>query len=46
MVGDLQRLMVYGRKGWSVPQDIPAAVIEAYEGLVGAGYTRRMLKEE
>jgi uncharacterized SAM-binding protein YcdF (DUF218 family) len=46
MVGDLQRLMVYGRKGWSVPQDIPAAVIEAYESLVGAGYTRRMLKEE
>jgi len=46
MVGDLQRLMVYGRKGWSVPQDIPAAVVEAYEGLVGAGYTRRMLKEE
>ncbi|HYN02710.1 MAG TPA: YdcF family protein [Vicinamibacteria bacterium] len=46
MVGDLQRLMVYGRKGWSVPQDIPAAVMEAYEGLVGAGYTRRMLKEE
>ena len=45
MVGDLQRLIVYGRKGWSVPQDIPAAVIEAYEGLVGAGYTRRMLKE-
>ena len=46
MVGDLQRLIVYGRKGWSVPQDIPAAVMEAYEGLVGAGYTRRMLKEE
>ena len=46
MVGDLQRLIVYGRKGWSVPQDIPAAVIEAYEGLVGAGYTRRMLKDE
>ena len=35
MVGDLQRLIVYGRKGWSVPQDIPAAVMEAYEGLVG-----------
>ena len=46
MVGDLQRLMVYGRKGWSVPQDVPAEVMEAYEGLVGAGYTRRMLKEE
>jgi uncharacterized SAM-binding protein YcdF (DUF218 family) len=46
MVGDLQRLLVYGRKGWSVPQDVPPAVREAYEGLVAAGYTRRMLKEE
>jgi uncharacterized SAM-binding protein YcdF (DUF218 family) len=46
MVGDLQRLVVYGRKGWSVPQDVPAEVMEAYEHLVAAGYTRRMLKEE
>lgn len=46
MVGDLQRLMVYGRRGWSVPQDVPPAVREAYEGLVAAGCTRRMLKEE
>jgi uncharacterized SAM-binding protein YcdF (DUF218 family) len=46
MVGDLQRLVVYGRKGWSVPQDVPSAVREAYERLVAAGYTRRMLKEE
>jgi uncharacterized SAM-binding protein YcdF (DUF218 family) len=46
MVGDLQRLIVYGRKGWSVPQDVPPAVKEAYEHLVAAGYTRRMLQEE
>ena len=46
MVGDLQRLVVYGRKGWSVPQDVPAEVMEAYEHLVAAGYTRRMLREE
>jgi uncharacterized SAM-binding protein YcdF (DUF218 family) len=46
MVGDLQRLIVYGRRGWSVPQDVPAGVMEAYERLVGAGYIRRVLKEE
>jgi uncharacterized SAM-binding protein YcdF (DUF218 family) len=46
MVGDLQRLIVYGRKGWSVPQDVPPAVREAYERLVAAGYTRRMVGEE
>jgi len=43
MVGDLQRLIVYGQKGWSVPQDVPPAVLEAYARLVGAGYTRRLL---
>jgi uncharacterized SAM-binding protein YcdF (DUF218 family) len=45
MVGDLQRLIVYGRKGWSAPQDVPPAVIEAYDQLVAAGYTRRLLPE-
>ena len=45
MVGDLQRLIVYGRKGWSEPQAVPAEVVEAYEGLVAAGYTRRLLPE-
>jgi uncharacterized SAM-binding protein YcdF (DUF218 family) len=43
MVGDLQRLIVYGEKGWSAPQQIPAEVMAAYEGLVAAGYTRRLL---
>lgn len=46
MVGDLQRLIVYGRKGWSVPQMIPDEVMEAYERLVAAGYTRRLLREQ
>ena len=43
MVGDLQRLIVYGEKGWSAPQDVPPGVLEAYERLVAAGYTRRLL---
>ncbi len=43
MVGDLQRLIVYGQKGWSAPQEIPAEVMAAYEGLVAAGYTKRLL---
>jgi uncharacterized SAM-binding protein YcdF (DUF218 family) len=45
MVGDLQRLIAYGKKGWSVPQDVPGEVQEAYEGLVAAGYTRRLLPD-
>jgi hypothetical protein len=46
MVGDLQRLIVYGEKGWSARQEIPLEVKAAYEGLVAAGYTRRLLREE
>jgi uncharacterized SAM-binding protein YcdF (DUF218 family) len=45
MVGDLQRLIVYGRKGWSAPQEIPADVMAAYEGLIAAGYTKRLVPE-
>ena len=43
MMGDLQRLTVYGEKGWSARQDIPAKVTAAYDRLVAAGYTRRLL---
>ena len=43
MVGDLQRLIVYGQKGWSAPQEVPPEVLEAYDGLVAAGYTQRLI---
>jgi uncharacterized SAM-binding protein YcdF (DUF218 family) len=43
MLGDLQRLIVYGEKGWSTPQDVPAEVMAAFRRLVAAGYTRRLL---
>ena len=46
MVGDLQRLIVYGRKGWSAPQEIPAEVMAAYQGLIAAGYTKRLVAED
>ena len=44
MVGDLQRIKEYPAKGFQIPQDIPAAVLEAYDVLVGAGYTKCLLK--
>jgi uncharacterized SAM-binding protein YcdF (DUF218 family) len=46
MLGDLQRLWVYARKGWSAPQQIPAAVIDAYRQLVGLGFTQHLLPAE
>ncbi|MDP2630135.1 MAG: YdcF family protein [Candidatus Uhrbacteria bacterium] len=45
IVGDLQRIRVYTEKGWLIPQKIPDEVWSAYEELVGAGYTQRLLKE-
>lgn len=46
MVGDLQRLIVYGQKGWSEPQQVPAEVMAAYRRLVDAGYTRRLIPND
>lgn len=43
MVGDLQRIVVYGERGWQVRQDVPDDVLRAYERLVAAGYTRRLI---
>src|SRR5712691_3359674 len=43
MMGDLQRLRLYGERGWSAPQEIPAEVAAAYDRLVAAGYTRRLI---
>jgi len=43
MMGDLQRLIVYGERGWSAPQEIPREVMDAYERLLAAGYTRRLI---
>jgi hypothetical protein len=44
MMGDLHRLMVYGARGWSTPQDVPADVHAAFERLKRAGYTSRLLE--
>jgi uncharacterized SAM-binding protein YcdF (DUF218 family) len=46
MMGDLQRIWIYGRRGWSAAQTIPDAVRDAYRHLKGAGFTRQLLAEE
>ncbi|MEV4893723.1 YdcF family protein [Nonomuraea sp. NPDC055795] len=43
MVGDTQRIDIYAERGFAIPQDIPAHVVEAYERLVAAGYTSRLI---
>ena len=43
LVGDTQRITVYAEKGFAIPQEIPPAVEAAYERLVAAGYTTRLI---
>jgi uncharacterized SAM-binding protein YcdF (DUF218 family) len=44
MVGDLQRIKVYGEKGFQISQEIPDAVWKAYEKLVGLGYDKQVIR--
>lgn len=46
MLGDLQRIWVYARRGWSAPQRIPDEVREAYQALVSLGFTKHLLAED
>ncbi len=43
MVGDLQRIKLYPKKGFQIHQDIPDEVWSAYEELVKAGYNRHLV---
>ncbi len=45
LVGDMQRIKIYGDKGFMIPQDIPKEVWDAYEELVKRGYTIQLVKE-
>ena len=42
LVGDTQRIWLYAERGLTPSQEIPAPVIDAYELLVAAGFTRRV----
>lgn len=44
MVGDLERIKDYPRRGFMTPSVVPRAVIEAYEVLIRAGFTQHSLQ--
>ena len=46
MMGDLQRIWIYARRGWSAPQRIPEEVRHAYQRLVALGFTKHLIAEE
>lgn len=43
MVGELQRIDLYSKKGFTIPQKIPNNVWQAFETLVNAGYTEHII---
>ncbi|HEV8083198.1 MAG TPA: YdcF family protein, partial [Chitinophagaceae bacterium] len=45
MTGDLQRIKLYPGKGFQIYQDVPAVVWDAYEKLIGAGFSEHLIKE-
>lgn len=45
LVGDMQRIKIYGEKGFMISQEIPDEVRCAYEELVKRGYTSQLIKK-
>jgi uncharacterized SAM-binding protein YcdF (DUF218 family) len=43
MVGDTQRMTLFAEYGYAIPQEVPPAVQAAYERLIVAGYTSRLI---
>lgn len=43
MVGDLQRIIEYPKRGFMIPQDVPQAVRGAFDQLVSAGYDKHLI---
>lgn len=43
LVGDTQRIIEYPKRGYAIPQDMPPEAETAFNRLVSAGYTSRLL---
>ncbi|MDQ1293237.1 MAG: hypothetical protein QG608_1118 [Actinomycetota bacterium] len=43
LVGDSQRIIEYPRLGFTVEQDVPREVIDAYDRLVRDGFEGRLI---
>lgn len=43
LVGDTQRIDVYAERGFAIPQPLPQDVRDAFQALVQAGYTTRLI---
>ncbi|SEC85979.1 YdcF family protein [Streptomyces sp. TLI_105] len=45
LVGALQRLLVYPEQGFTISQQVPADVLDAYDRLSQGGYASRLLRD-
>lgn len=45
MMGDLQRIDMYGKNGFQIPQEIPGEVWNAFAELKSRGFTKHLLPE-
>ncbi|GAB3077639.1 hypothetical protein [Pedococcus soli] len=43
LVGDTQRIWVYADQGFATPQPLAPEVMDGFQRLVAAGYTRRLI---
>lgn len=44
MVGDLQRIIEYPKRGFQIPQEVPDEVISAFHQLMEAGFDKHLIK--
>ena len=45
LVGETQRIKLYPKKGYILPQEVPTVVWEAYEELLKRGFVAQLIKE-
>jgi len=45
MVGDLQRIKEYPKKGFQIEQEIPNDVWQAYKKFIEIGYTKHLINK-
>lgn len=46
IVGDIQRMELYAKKGYQLPVELPGEVKQAYDRLVAQGYTGQLARED
>ena len=46
LVGDIQRMVLFYKRGWQIKMEMPKEVWKAYETLVNKGYDKYVIKDE